>query len=115
MFNRLSLPRCSDVTIEWYVSSQENLAAAQAAEAAETEKLLEEEEMLTERDIDRLQADVDDLQHRFEYAVDAKHSLQKELSSMKERLKAASEMVEGCVLLMFFSQIRDVMMFIVAG
>lgn len=51
--------------------------------------------MLTESDIHRLQADVDDLQQRFDYAVDAKHSLQKELASMKERLKAASDMVEG--------------------
>ena len=74
---------------------QEQEAKAAAEAAAEDEKAAEAEEMLTERDIERLQADVDDLQQRFEYAVDAKHSLQKELSSMKERLKAASDMVEG--------------------
>ena len=37
----------------------------------------------------------DSLQAQFDVAVDEKHSLELELTSMKERLKAASDMIEG--------------------
>ena len=61
----------------------------------EEEKPEEEpEEELSEADLPRLQAEVNDLQQAFDQAVVEKHSLHMELQSMNERLKAASEMVE---------------------
>lgn len=53
----------------------------------------EEEEELTEKDLPRLQNEVQDLQAQFDAAVVEKHSLEMELTSMKERLKAATNMM----------------------
>ena len=53
-----------------------------------------DESSLSESDIARLQQEVNSLQQQFDVAVDEKHSLELELVSMKERLKAASDMIE---------------------
>jgi dynein heavy chain len=52
-----------------------------------------EVEELTEKDLPRLQDEVHDLQAQFDAAVVQKHSLEMELTSMKERLKAATNMI----------------------
>jgi len=52
------------------------------------------DEDLTEQDLERIQNEVDDLQEQFDAAVVDKHSLEVELLSMKERLKAATDMVD---------------------
>ena len=59
-------------------------------EAAEDE----EEEDLSEADLPRVQQEVNEHQTLFDQSVVEKHSLQMELRSMNERLKAAVEMVE---------------------
>lgn len=63
----------------------------------EKEKPAQEEpdEELSEADLPRLQSEVNQLQQDFDLAVVDKHSLQMELQSMNERLKAATEMVES--------------------
>ena len=54
----------------------------------------EEEEVLTEDDLPRIQQLVDGLQTEFDAAVVVKHSLEMELASMQERLKAATGMID---------------------
>ena len=54
----------------------------------------EPEEELTEDDLPRLQIEVDELQAQFDANVVEKHSLEMELISTKERLRAASEVIE---------------------
>ncbi|KAJ8314955.1 hypothetical protein KUTeg_007105 [Tegillarca granosa] len=53
------------------------------------------EEEYAEDDLPRLQEEVNQLQQLFDQAVVEKHSLEMELQSMNERLKAANEMMEG--------------------
>ncbi|XP_025098007.1 LOW QUALITY PROTEIN: dynein gamma chain, flagellar outer arm-like [Pomacea canaliculata] len=62
------------------------------------EEKKEEEEMeeeLSEVDLPRIQEEVNQLQQEFDQSVVEKHSLQMELQSMNERLKAASELVDS--------------------
>ncbi len=54
----------------------------------------EPDEDLSEEDLPRVQEVVNELQEKFDLAVVEKHSLEMELQSMNERLKAATEMVE---------------------
>lgn len=63
----------------------------------EMENETTEEEDLTEDDLPRIKTEVSDLQAQFDAAVDEKHSLEMELTSMKERLKAATEMIARLV------------------
>lgn len=60
----------------------------------ETTEQEEPEEELSEADLPRIQVEVNQLQEEFDKAVVEKHSLQMELQSMNERLKAATELVE---------------------
>ncbi|XP_067674368.1 uncharacterized protein [Haliotis asinina] len=55
----------------------------------------EPDEDLSEADLPRVQEVVNKLQSQFDQAVVQKHSLEMELQSMNERLKAAVEMVES--------------------
>ncbi|KAK6187606.1 hypothetical protein SNE40_005595 [Patella caerulea] len=55
----------------------------------------EPEQNLTEADLARIQEEENALQKQFDQAVMEKHSLEMELQSMNERLKAATEMVES--------------------
>lgn len=48
----------------------------------------------TEADLPSLQDTVNSLQQQFDLSVVEKHSLEMELQSMNERLKAATEMVD---------------------
>ena len=57
----------------------------------------EPEEDYEEADLPRLQDIVNQLQREFDQSVVEKHSLEMELISMNERLKAATEMVERLV------------------
>ena len=50
----------------------------------------------------RIQAEVDDLQSQFDAAVVKKHNMEIELVSMKERLKAATQLVERYVFIYMF-------------
>ena len=52
------------------------------------------EEELTESDLERIEKEVEDLQDEFDKAVVEKHSLELELTSMKERLKAATDLMQ---------------------
>ena len=70
------------------------LQPEQGAECENEVNETEDEASLTESDIARLQQEVNSLQQQFDVAVDDKHSLELELVSMKERLKAASDMIE---------------------
>lgn len=54
----------------------------------------EPEEEYDESDLPRVQEEVNALQAEFDQSVVEKHSLEMELISMNERLKAATEMVE---------------------
>ena len=75
----------------WHISSHQS----QPEESEEKDGKKEEiEEELTEDQLPVIQAEVDQLQAQFDAAVDEKHSLEMELVSMKERLKAATDMVE---------------------
>lgn len=60
----------------------------------ETEAEAPPEEDYDEDDLPRIQEEVNRLQAEFDQAVVEKHSLEMELISMNERLKAATEMVE---------------------
>ena len=51
------------------------------------------EEDLTEADLERIETEIGDLQGLFDAAVVEKHSLELELASMKERLKAATDLM----------------------
>ncbi|ESO89151.1 hypothetical protein LOTGIDRAFT_229063 [Lottia gigantea] len=53
------------------------------------------DENLTEDDLPRIQEEENGLQRKFDEAVMEKHSLEMELQSMNERLKAATELVES--------------------
>ncbi|XP_053397319.1 dynein axonemal heavy chain 5-like isoform X6 [Mercenaria mercenaria] len=53
------------------------------------------EEVYEEEDLPRIQEEVNQLQAEFDQAVVEKHSLEMELISMNERLKAATEMVDS--------------------
>ncbi|XP_041355189.1 dynein gamma chain, flagellar outer arm-like isoform X3 [Gigantopelta aegis] len=55
----------------------------------------EPEEDLSEADLPDVQSEVNALQKQFDLAVVEKHSLEMELRSMNERLKAATEIVES--------------------
>jgi len=52
------------------------------------------EQELTESDLERIEKEVEDLQDEFDKAVVEKHSLELELTSMKERLKAATDLMQ---------------------
>ena len=54
------------------------------------------EEELTSNDLGRIESEVEDLQDQFDKAVVEKHSLELELTSMKERLKAATDLMQRC-------------------
>ena len=60
----------------------------------EPEPTPEPEPEYTEDDLPTLQELVNELQQQFDKSVVEKHSLEIELASMNERLKAASEMVD---------------------
>ena len=62
----------------------------------------EPEDDLSEADLPDIQCDVNALQQQFDLAVVEKHSLEMELHSMNERLKAATEIVERYVSCLFF-------------
>ncbi|KAL5010133.1 hypothetical protein ScPMuIL_012438 [Solemya velum] len=59
------------------------------------EKIQEPDIIYTEDDLPMIQGEVNDLQEQFDQSVMEKHSLQMELHSMIERLKAATEMIES--------------------
>ncbi|WAR07684.1 DYHG-like protein [Mya arenaria] len=61
----------------------------------ETEEVEFQEQDYDEDDLPGIQADLNALQTEFDQAVVEKHSLEMELISMNERLKAATEMVES--------------------
>ncbi|XP_064629693.1 uncharacterized protein LOC135488785 isoform X2 [Lineus longissimus] len=50
---------------------------------------------LTEDDLPRIQDEVNDLQQQFDLSVIEKHSLEMELISMNERIRATTEMIES--------------------
>jgi len=68
------------------------LNTLQPEPTAEEEEAPEED--YEEDDLPRIQAEVNALQAEFDQAVVEKHSLEMELISMNERLKAATEMVD---------------------
>ncbi|XP_023932047.1 dynein heavy chain 5, axonemal-like isoform X1 [Lingula anatina] len=70
-----------------------NTKAEEAGAEQEQEPELEED--LTEDDLPRIQEEVNKLQMQFDSAVVEKHSLEIELVSMNERLRAATEMLES--------------------
>ncbi|CAG5121560.1 unnamed protein product, partial [Candidula unifasciata] len=55
----------------------------------------EQEEDLSEADLPRIQQQIAELQSQFDLAVEEKHSLEVELQSMNDRLKAAKEMADS--------------------
>ena len=65
---------------------------------AAKQSTVQPEEDLSEEDLPRIEQEVTDLQAQFDRAVVEKHSLEMELQSMKERLKAATDMVDRSVL-----------------
>ena len=84
----MSLALCSITNLASYLWQPEDV------DDKDREKEDVEEKDLTEDDLPEIQAAVDDLQSQFDAAVDEKHSLEMELVSMKERLKAAADMIE---------------------
>ncbi|XP_035829673.1 dynein heavy chain 5, axonemal isoform X2 [Aplysia californica] len=83
--------------LEREIEENERLQKQQEEEPQEEEEapMEEEEEDLSEADLPRVQQEVNALQAQFDQAVVEKHSLQMELKSMNERLKAAVEMVDS--------------------
>ena len=70
------------------------LQKAEAQESSRRDRPSAPEEDLSEEDLPRVQEEVNDLQAQFDQAVVEKHSLEMELQSMKERLKAASDLID---------------------
>jgi hypothetical protein len=81
---RSSLPLC-------------HLQKAEEQESRQHDRVPAPEEDLSEEDLPRVQGEVNELQSQFDQAVVEKHSLEMELLSMKERLKAASDLCDRYV------------------
>ncbi|OWF37572.1 Dynein heavy chain 5, axonemal [Mizuhopecten yessoensis] len=92
---KTSLERLNELQRE--IEENERIQREREEEPQEEEKAPtpEPEEEYTEDDLSRLQGEVSALQQVFDQSVVQKHSLEMELNSMNERLKAATEMVES--------------------
>ena len=63
-------------------------------EESKREPTPEPEQDYTEDDLPKLQDDVNNLQQQFDLSVTEKHNLETELTSMNQRLKAATDLID---------------------
>jgi regulator of replication initiation timing len=68
------------------------------ASAPAEEVVADPVDMMSEADLEPLQVEVDNLQAVFDTSAIEKHSLEVELASLRERLKASSDVVDRLVL-----------------
>lgn len=69
------------------------------ASAPAEEVVADPVDMMSEADLEPLQIEVDNLQAVFDVSAIEKHSLEVELASLRERLKASSDVVDRLVLM----------------
>lgn len=74
-------------------SSLANGKEKEEPEEKESEK--RSDEAYNEETLAKVQNEVDEMQHKFDVTIEKKHDLEIELSSMKDRLKAATDLLES--------------------
>lgn len=81
----------------WCILFGQCYCVIQPAEDLQENTVEETDDKYREEDLEHIQKEVEELQGQFDDAVVNKHRLGTQLNSMKERLKAATNMVEGYV------------------